>query len=116
MKLTLDPASNRELIDFAKEIIQGQINGMVREEFTSLIREELLRKLQATTAYNVKAQIEEIVKVYVKSAIKEVNVYSLIDKIFKEVAKDAVLQAITSRDWSEVIDQLAKEKIKALLK
>lgn len=117
MKVTLDIGNDKELRNHIKDCVRGQVLSIVREDFLEIVKEELNRKLKGVSEF----RFESMMKAALTEAIAEIcrkehNVKKWDDSFIKPFVDTAVHNAIQGKDWNKLVDQLAKEKVKALLK
>lgn len=116
MKVTLNIENDSELRTHIKECIKGQVLSIVREEFLEIIKNELERKIKGTNDYNWNALLKSAFKEAINDILyKEHSVGSWNIDFIKPFVESKVSEAIKGKDWKQMIDSLAKEKVKALI-
>ena len=117
MKVTLNIENDKELRAHIKDCVKGQVLGIVREDFLAIVKEELERKLKGTNT----ALFDRMVRDSLKQAIKDLlrqehGVGQWKEEFIKPFVENVVSSAIAGKDWNKLVDTLAKEKVKSLLK
>jgi len=117
MKVTLNIENDAELRAYIKDCINGQVLAIVREDFRDVVRTEIERKLKATGAQSFDYMYKDATKSVIQDILyREHNVSTWGDtfiKTYVNLRLDSVLQ---NKDWSVLVDNLAKEKVKSLIK
>jgi hypothetical protein len=115
MKVILNVQDDQELRNHIKEVIRQEITAIGREEAIELIRAELKRKV-ATGLVRSDTVIYNACVYVLSQELKTQKGSDLILDILKLVATEKIEQQLENRDWSKVVDDLAKEKIWGLIK
>lgn len=117
MNVTLNIENDAELRAYIKEAIKGQVLSIVREEFLQIVIDELDRKLKGTDKYNFDRMTKEAMQLAISNiCYKEHNVGKWNSDFIKPIVSSLVNEAIKGKDWNKLVDDLAKEKVKSLLK
>lgn len=117
MKVTLNIENDQELRAHIKDAIKGQVMAIVREELLATIKEELERKVKGISSQNWDYLVKDALKDNVKDIIRnEMNVSQWSDNWIKPIVSSLISPLIIGKDWNKMIDDLAKEKVKSLLK
>lgn len=116
MNLTLNIQNDVELRAFIKDAIKGQVLAIVREEFVQMIKEELERKLKGGDEYAFERMTKEAIHNVVKSILlKEHSVSQWHTDFIRPIVEAEVSKAIAGKNWRQMVDQLANEKIRSLI-
>lgn len=116
MNVTLNIENDAELRAYIKECIKGQVLSIVRDEFVSMVQTELERKIKSTDKYNFNRMQKEAFKEAVTAILyKEHNVGTWSSDFIKPFVEAKVKEAIANKDWKQMVDVLAKEKVKSLI-
>lgn len=114
MKATLNIENDAELRAHIKNAIKGQVTSIIRDEIIELAKGEIVRKVGNSTS------LDYLIRDAVKSMVKDIcskqfNVSSWGDSFIKPCVENVVKDAIKGKDWDKLINDLAKEKVKALI-
>lgn len=115
MTVTLQINNDAELRGYIKDMISGQVLSITRDELREMIYDSLMARRADTPRVTVEKIFNDIATREIKAHLKEMGIDKMLRDLVHEVLSEAVGHAIVGRDWSEVIDHLAKEKIKKLL-
>ena len=116
MKVTLNIENDAELRAYIKDCVKGQVLSIVREEFNTIIKEELERHLKKTSTANFDFLLKNAMKESVGNIlIREYGVSSWGTDYIKPYVSEKLTAVLANKDWNSLIDTLAKEKVKALL-
>jgi hypothetical protein len=120
MKVTLNIENDAELRAYIKDTIKGQVLSIVREEFLEIVKEELERKLKGTDRQSFTNMTRDCMKQAISDILyKEHSVggwnKDFIAPIVSEIVKGYIKNK-DDKDWDKMVDDLAKEKVKSLLK
>lgn len=116
MKITLNIGEDAELRAYIKDCIKGQVLAIAREEFVNILKEELTRKIKGTDNPYFKKMMSECGTKAIKEILKkDFNVGGWSTNFVKPVVEDVVNQAIQGKDWNEMVNQLATEKVRNLI-
>tara|TARA_R110000868_G_scaffold156695_2_gene383713 strand:- start:4254 stop:4607 length:354 start_codon:yes stop_codon:yes gene_type:complete len=117
MKVELKIENDADLRTYIKDCIKGQVLTIVREEFLEIVRNELERKLKATDNYAFNNMFRDCLKQTCGEILyKECGVGTWNTSFVKPFLNEFIGKAIQGKDWSKLVDDLAKEKVKALIK
>jgi hypothetical protein len=116
MNVTLNIENDAELRAYIKDAIKGQVLSIVRDEFTTMIKEELERKIKGTDNRN----FERMQKGAMEQAIKDIllrehDITGWRNDFIKPYINAILEPLIINKDWRVLIDTLAKEKVKSLI-
>jgi len=117
MNVTLNIENDKELRAHIKDCVKGQVLSIVRKDFLAIVKEEMERKLKGTDT----ALFNRMIKDSLLKAIKDIlrtdhGVGQWKEEFIKPFVENVVSDAIKGKDWNKLIDTLAKEKVKSLLK
>lgn len=120
MNVTLNIQNDEELRAHIKDSIKGQVLSVVRDELTSLAKEELAKGVMAIANRDLTGFVKNAVEVIVGRLLyKELQISewstSIVQPHIENIVSKAVSRAISGKDWSKLVDTLAKEKVKALI-
>lgn len=117
MKATINIENDQEIRAYVKDLIRGQVMSIAREEITDIVRQEILKKLRGADSYYMSNLIADSVKrVTADILYKEHNVDEWNTKWINPIIEKTVNSSIERKnDWSKVIDEIAKDKIKSLI-
>ena len=117
MKVTLNIEDDVELRTYIKECIKNQVLSIVREELLEIITKELDRKLKGSNGSNFERMQKEAMTIAIKGILyKEHSVSRYNSEFIKPYVEAVVKDAITGKDWKQMVDQLAKEKVRSLIR
>ena len=117
MKVTLNIENDAELRAYIKDCIQGQVLSIVRDEFLQIVTQELERKIKATSSLNFERMLKDALNKSCSDILyKDHKVDKWNDSFIKPIVSVLVSDAIKGKDWNAIVDALAKEKIKSLIK
>lgn len=115
MKVSLNIDEDQELRAHIKDCVKGQVMAVVREGLGELVKEELSRKLSAasTPAFDLllRNTVEKVVRDLVRGVVNPYNV----DDFVRPFIVSIVMEIIVKKDWNKLVDDLAKEKIRAMI-
>ena len=116
MNVTLNIENDAELRAYIKDCIKGQVLSVVREEFTAMVQNELERKIKGSDARNFERMQKDATVEAMKSILyKEHSVSRYNSEFIKPYVEAVVKDAIAGKDWKQMVDQLAKEKVRSLI-
>ncbi len=117
MTVTFNIENDEQLRQHIKNAIDGQVRSIVREEIAKTVADEVARVLpKVTTTWGFEKKINTVIDKAVDKIVKahavelgfnNVFIYGLVNKKL-----DAALQG---QDWKKIVDDVAKDKIKALI-
>lgn len=117
MKITLNIGEDAELRAFIKEAIKGQVMSIAREEFVNIFKEELTRKIKGTDSPHFQKMMSDCGTKAIKEILqKDFNVGGWNTEFIKPVVENVVNQAIQGKDWNAMVNQLATEKVRSLIR
>lgn len=116
MNVTLNIQEDAELRAHIKDAIRGQVLSIVRDELSQILKDEIVRKVKGTNSYS----FDNIIKDSTKSVIKDIlyrehHVSSWSSEFITPIVTALVNDAIAGKDWKNLVDKIAKEKIKSLI-
>ena len=116
MKVTLNIENDAELRTYIKDAIKGQVLNIVREEFLEIVREELERKIKGTSEYTFKImQQEAMTKATSKILYEKHNVLNWNTDFIEPYINKKLDDVLKGKNWTLLVDSLAKEKVKKLI-
>jgi hypothetical protein len=118
MHITLNISSDAELRAAVKDMIKGQVTSLIREELTSLMLEEITRKIKGMETHRFDRWLQDAMTAAVKEILQREH---KVAEWGTDFIKPYVMQRLNSvlldsKDWNKLVDEMAKEKIKALMK
>lgn len=117
MKVTLDINNDAELRTHIKEAINGQIASIVRDEYYAMVKVQIDKKVSSQSGQSLEYYLKEALSREVKELIKHIDITKSVNKDFViPIVEKRILEAIENKDWNKLVDDLAKEKVKSLLK
>lgn len=117
MKVSLNIENDAELRAYIKDCVKGQVLSIVREGYVTIIKEEIERKMQdKSSLYFEKIIRDSFVIAVTKICRDDFNVSDWNNKYLEPTIASVVQRAISGKDWNKLIDDLAREKVKSLLK
>lgn len=117
MKVTLNIENDEELRTYIKDCIKGQVMSIVREDFREMVKAELERKIANTSKYSFEKMMEEAMRDAIRKILnKDYKIGVWNDDYIKERVKELVDKALNGKDWNALVDRMATEKIRAMLK
>jgi hypothetical protein len=116
MKVTLNIENDAELRAYIKDCIKGQVLAIVREDFEQIVKEELTRKLKGSWDRNFEKMTEYTMQKAIKDILyKEHNITDWSSRFIEPYIKNILNPHLVGKDWLNIVDKLAKEKVKELL-
>jgi hypothetical protein len=116
MKVTLNIENDVELRAYIKDAIKGQVLNIVREEFLEIVKEELERKIKGTSDYAFKNMQQEAMTQAINNILyKEHNVYTWNHSFIEPYINKKLDESLKNKNWTLLVDNLAKEKVKKLI-
>ena len=117
MNVTLNIESDAELRAYIKDCIKGQVLSIVREDFMQMIVEELTRKTKGLETKNFDRLLHNAVDKNTKELInKDYNIKDWGAQFVKPVLDTLLNNVVNNTDWTRIVDELAKEKIRNMIK
>jgi hypothetical protein len=120
MNVTLKIENDAELRAYIKDCIKGQVLSIVREEFLGIVKEELNRKTKNFETMNFKTMTEQAVKDVVRDHLYSIGIRDWsaewLNPQISTILEQQITKAIHNKNWNALVDTLAKEKVKALIK
>lgn len=117
MNVTLNIENDQELRSYIKDCIKGQVLSFVREEFQDMVMQELSRKMKGAGTPQFEKMYREAFEMAIRQILyKEHKVSSWNSDFITPVVEKNVKEAIKGKSWDKLVDDLAKEKIKQLIK
>lgn len=121
MKVTLNIQEDKELRAAIKDAIKGQVMAVTREEITQIVRDEIGKKIANKDVQYLNRLLETSMKQVIESILySKYNVpgwyNEWIEPTITKYLDSKVKEALKGKDWSKVVDDLAKQKIKELIK
>lgn len=118
MQVTLNIHNDQELRLYIKDLIRGQVLSIVREEYMEIVKEEISRKVKGSDISRNQFHITEAIKAATFESIfspynSNKRGYT---ELFADIVKDEIAQAVATTNWKNLVNDLAKEKIKELIK
>lgn len=116
MTVTLNIENDIELRAYIKDAIKGQVLNIVREEFIQIVKDELERKVKGKSEDYFNRMLDSAAQRAISDILyKENGVNRYNDNFIKPVVEAKVNECIANKDWSRLIDDMAKQKVKALI-
>jgi len=116
MIVKLNIEEDEELRVYIKQCIKGQVLSIVRDEFLEIVREELSRKIAGTMNQNFDFIFKQSLEKCIKDILStQYGVNSFNINFIKPYVEAKLEAALASRDWSKIIDDLAKEKVRNMI-
>lgn len=116
MTVTLKIENDEQLRGYIKECIKGQVLSIVREEFIAMIQTELERKIKATDQNRFeRIQREAMTEAIGNILNKQHDVSRWKTEFIKPFIDTKINEAVANTNWKLLVDNLAKEKVKALI-
>lgn len=117
MNITLNIQNDQELRAFIKDAIKGQVLSIAREEFLQIVRDEIQRKIKGTDD----SQFYRMFRSAMENACLKIlrddhNVMDWNKTFISPIVSAVVSNTLKGTDWNKLVDQVAKEKIKELIK
>lgn len=121
MKVTLNIEQDAELRSVIKDAIKGQVMSVTREEITSIVKEEIQKKVQNSDVQYLNRLIGDSMKSVIADILyKEHDVDSWhnkwMDPIITKYLDSKVSAALKGKNWDSIIDTLAKKKLQDMIK
>lgn len=116
MKVTLNIENDVELRAHIKDCIKGQVLSIVREELIAMVKAEFERKIKGTNEKNWELMQKQATKEAIAHILyKEHGVTRYSDAFIKPFVNEILQDALSNKNWSKMVDDLAKDKVKALI-
>jgi len=121
MKVTLNIQEDVELRAAIKEAIVGQVLAVTREEITAIVREEIGKKIRNSDVQYLNRLIGESMQKVLEGILYEkyeVDTWrtAWIEPAITKYLDMKVGNALKGRNWDGVVEALAKQKIKDMIK
>lgn len=121
MKVTLNIEQDEQLRAAIKDAIKGQVMSVTREEINLIVKSEIGKKIANRDVQYMNRLLSESMTQIIKEILyKEHNIgnwdSTWIKPIVDKYLDSKVKEALKGKDWKKVIDDLAKQKIKELIK
>jgi len=117
MKVTLNIEQDKELRDYIKDCISGQVKKIVREELMTLVVEEINKKVKGLDKPHFDNEFRICMVASIgKELQKNHNIPGWEQKWVKPIVESIVEKYIKDYNWNLLIDDLAKEKVRKLIK
>jgi hypothetical protein len=117
MTVTLNIENDAELRAYIKEAVKSQVLSIVRDEFLQIVKDELERKIKGQDKLYFDRMIRDSMQNAVSSiCYKEHNVASWRNDFINPIVSSLVSASLMHKDWDKLVDDVAKEKVKSLLK
>lgn len=113
MKVLLDLRDDREMRLWAKELVKSQIVSYAREDVAKLVCDVLISK--TSTGADLVSLAQVSIDKHLRNYFSSPTVQKEIENRIKEHIQGKLGEILVGRDWSEIIDELAKEKIRKML-
>lgn len=116
MKVTLNIQDDAELRLAVKNAIKGQVLSIVREELQNIISEELQRKIKGLNESNFNQMVSSaLVKASADILYTKFNVSTWNNDFIRPFVEAKIEESLTRQNWTKLVDDLAKEKIRKLI-
>lgn len=118
LHVTLNIQEDSELRNEIRGMIKGQVLGIVREELLQDVKEELKRKVEAMKgSVNLEYLLKNTLRDLVSDILyREFKIDTWNHDFIKPFVEKRLEAALAGKNWNQLIDTLATEKIKAFLK
>ncbi len=119
MNITLNIQNSDELRAEVKSLIKGQVDGMVRSDFHHLVLDELKRMIPTISSWEQRAVATKVDKAIDMAVTNMVNAYAkeigFSNQFISDLINKKLEAALAGHDWKNIVDAVAKEKIKAMV-
>jgi hypothetical protein len=120
MNVTLKIKDDAELRNYIKECIKGQVLSIVREDFIEVVKAEITRKIGTIGNRDFDYLQKQAFEAAAKQIVLKNNGISdwsndFIKPLLTEVLNKRINEAVKNTNWKNLVDTLAKEKVKALI-
>ena len=117
MFVTLNIKEDKELRNYIKDMIRGQVTSIVRDEIKDIVRDELNRKIKGKDNGAFDANIKK----EMKSAIVDIlrtdhNVTSWNNKWMAPAIIETITPYINKINWEKSLNDIVRERILQLAK
>jgi hypothetical protein len=117
MNVKLNIEEDKELRDYIKNCIKGQVLSITREDFVNIVTEEIERRIKGTEKRNFDYMLQQSMTQAINNILyKEHGVSAWGEGFINPIIEKYVTKAIQGKDWNKMVDELAKQKVKALIK
>jgi len=120
MIVSLKIENDRELRAYIKECIKGQVLSIVREEFMEIVKEELNRKTKNFESMNFTSMTQQAVNSVIQNRLSALGIRDWstewLNPKIEQILTEQVTKAIARKDWNDLVDRMAIQKVKALIK
>jgi len=117
MKVTLNIDSDEELRSHIKEAIRGQVISLAREDAMLAIKDEFTKKVKAFSDGQFKELFNNAMHAVVKDVLqKEHKVSSWNNEFILPYVVNVLTTVLERVDWDKLVNELAVDKIKNLVK
>lgn len=116
MKVTLNIQEDAELRNAIKEAIKGQVKSLVHDDLRKIAKDALEKKL-SKAGNGLDYIIGQAVQREVSDILhKNHNVNGWSNEFLKPFINERLNQVLASKDWNRLVDELAREKVRSLIK
>jgi Glu-tRNA(Gln) amidotransferase subunit E-like FAD-binding protein len=117
MKVSFNIENDEEFRQHIKDAINGQIRSIARQEIAKTVTDEVARVLPKTVSnWDFDNRFYEILnKAIDKMVTTHAASIGFNTEFISEVVNKKVEAALSGKDWNAIVDNIAKEKIKAMI-
>ncbi len=121
MKVTLNIEQDEQLRAAIKDAIKGQVMSVTRDEISQIVRDEIGKKIANRDVQYMTRLLEISMRYVIENILyKDYDIpgwqNKWIEPTITKYLDSKVKEALKGKDWNKVIDDLAKQKIKELIK
>lgn len=116
MNVTLNIGNDTELRSYIKDCIKGQVLAIVREDFQQIVKDEIERKVKGLDKNNFNYMLEQALRLSVSEVLNEQGVQEWSEDFIRPFINTRLDQVMKHIDFNKLIDAMAVEKVKALIK
>ncbi len=121
MKVTLNIENDAELRAAIKEAIKGQVMAVTREEITDIVKEEIGKKIKNSDTQYLNRLLADSMKSVIQDILyKDYGVgqwsTTWVEPTITKYLDIKVKEALKNKNWDSMVDALAKQKVKDMLK
>jgi len=117
MKVQLNIENDAELRQHIKGTIKGQVLSIVREEFFEIVKDEIEKKIKGTNNIRFDRLLKEAMIKAIKDILREdCGTTNWRDTYINPIINNIVSGYVDNINWTKLVNDLAKEKITAMLK
>jgi hypothetical protein len=120
MRINLDIASDASIRKDIREMIEGQVKAIVKDEMVGLVRAEIVRCLETRRELSVPV-INEKIRSFIVDRCDKFNIYDLVKEELKKGIDESVkyyigvaVKSAVERDFNEIVAHSVQTKVDSM--